>query len=125
MKEHRNAVINDKIIKESQYANNQLVSRFIFPYATSIGVSAFKDCRSLTHICFGFDLKSIDFGAFDGCIALKDIDFMVKDENDVISISEDAFRNTNQEITFNIPLFGNKSLEEYAKRHRFNINKIF
>ena len=115
-------IIKDKVIKEGQFCNNDM-ELALLPHATKICVGAFKDCIHLKKVQYGLDVDEIviEESAFEGCVNLLDIDFMTKATK--FDISEDAFKNLNQPITFHLPIGKNEYLEGYAKRHHFKVQK--
>lgn len=118
--------LKDHVIKEGQFENNQEIESVRFPNPVKIGIAAFKDCRSLKSIDFDFgdgDI-TIEAGAFDCCINLKDVYLMVKPETN-ITIDKDAFGNNEQQITFYVPAYKEvfKGLQEFAKLPNFKIKR--
>ena len=117
--------VYELVIKDFSYENNDdmiIVDAF---RAAHVGEGAFKDCTSLESIHFGYDIERICFGAFDNCVSLKDVWFNVHDENKIINIDEEAFRNCRPDITFHINALAinNKSLNQYANAHGFRVEK--
>ena len=66
---------------------------------TSIGMSAFKDCRGLTSVTIPNSVTSIGESAFSGCYGLKSITI----PNSVTSIGEAAFGNCSELTSITIP----------------------
>ena len=91
--------------------------------ALFVGSGAFKDCTSLTDVYFGYDISRISHGAFENCKTLKDVWFAIIDEDKIIEIADDAFRDCNQNITFHIfaTAIKNKYLNRYAHKHGFRV----
>ena len=124
--EKKHIVINEPVVKEGQFCNNQEIESVRLPNPVRICAGAFKDCRSLKSVGFDFgdgDI-TIEYGAFDCCINLKDIHLMLKPEVN-IKIDDEAFRNTDQQITFHVPAFKEvfKGLDEFARKHNYKIQK--
>ena len=118
--------LKDPVIKEGQFCNNQEIETVRLPNPVKVCAGAFKDCRSLksVHFDFGDGDVVIEYGAFDCCINLKDIHFMLKKEAH-IKIDDEAFRNTDQQITFHVPAFKEvfEGLEDFAKKHNYKIKR--
>lgn len=125
MKREKNTlIVKEKIIKEGQFENNPVVEEVDAFDVSVVGVAAFKDCINLKDVYFGPSIKIIDYGAFDCCISLTDVWFAILEENQVITISDDAFRNCDtSKITFHIfaSALKNKSLNEYAEKHGIRV----
>ena len=91
--------------------------------ALFVGNGAFKNCTSLTDVYFGFDISRISHGAFENCKSLKDVWFAIIDEDKIVEIADDAFRDCNQDITFHIfgTAINNKFLNKYARKHGYRV----
>ena len=125
MRNRTSLCVEEKVIEAGKYNANPVVERIHLNKITKIGVAAFKDCESLKEVVLD-EVTSllIDYGAFDNCQNLQDVHFILYGDHPVVEISEDAFRNIHHPITFHIPQFGNRSLEEFAKKHHFRIEKF-
>ena len=113
----------DLFIKQYSHKNDKELETAAIGDALFVGAGAFSNCESLTDVYFGFDISRISHGAFENCKSLKDVWFAIIDEDKIIEIADDAFRDCKQDITFHI--FGtginNKYLNRYAHKHHFRV----
>ncbi len=126
MEEDKTSItIEGPVVKEGQFCNNQEIEFVRLPNPVRVCAGAFKDCKSLRYVDFGSGNGDviIEKGAFDSCINLKDMVFILKKDTN-ITIDEEAFRNTNQVIAFHVPVESFKSLDEFAKSHNYKIKKV-
>ena len=116
--------VKDTFVKPGQYSNNQEIETVVATDTVAIlSGGAFKDCNNLKEVYFGLDITRIGNGTFDHCRFLSDVYFGITDENKIIEIADDAFRHCETQITFHIfasPLH-NPYLNEYARKHDFNV----
>ena len=110
-------------IKSDTHRGNKELETIGLENALFVGGGAFKDCTSLTDVYFGYDISRISHGAFENCKSLKDVWFAIIDEDKIIEIADDAFRDCNQNITFHIfaTAIKNKYLNRYAHKHGFRV----
>lgn len=115
--------VKDLVINKSGYENNINIREVEAADTVFVGAHAFKDCTSLEGIFFGYDISRISHGAFENCKALKDVWFAIIDEDKIVEIADDAFRDCNQDITFHIfaTAIKNKYLNRYARKHGFHV----
>ena len=115
----------EEIIKEKEYENNQDIELLFFKNATTIEKEAFKDCHHLKKVGFDSNLniskRVIESRAFANCYELKELHFLFKGPYDEIDIADDAFIGNKNRITFYVPVFGNKDVERYAKKHNYKV----
>ena len=76
----------------------------IITKATTIGASAFEDCRSLTSIEIPDSVASIGASAFNGCSGLTSIEI----PDSVTSIGKGAFSDCSNLISITLPFIGDK-----------------
>lgn len=115
--------VKDLVINKSGYENNINIREVEAADTVFVSANAFKDCTSLEGIFFGYDITRISHGAFENCKALKDVWFAIIDEDKIVEIADDAFRDCNQDITFHIfaTAIRNKYLNRYARKHGFRV----
>ena len=116
--------ITNPFIKGHAYEGNEEIEEVEAVDAVAIlSTGAFKNCTNLKDIYFGLDITRIGHGTFEGCTSLKDVWFAIIDEDKIIEIADDAFRDLTQPITFHIfaSAVKNKYLNEYAKKHGFKV----
>ena len=115
--------IKDLVINKYSYENNINIKEVEAADTVFVGAGAFKNCSSLESIFFGFDISRISHGAFENCKSLKDVWFAIIDEDKIVEIADDAFRDCNQNITFHIfaTAIKNKYLNRYAHKHGFRV----
>ena len=106
--------IKDLVINKYGYENNKNIKEVEAADTVFVGAGAFKDCSNL---------EGIFFGAFENCKSLKDVWFAIIDEDKIVEIADDAFRDCNQDITFHIfaTAIKNKYLNKYARKHGFRV----
>ena len=111
------------VINKYGYENNKNIREVEAGDTVFVGAGAFKDCSNLEGIFFGYDITRISHGAFENCKSLKDVWFAIIDEDKIVEIAEDAFRDCDQEITFHIfsTAIKNKYLNSYAHKHGFHV----
>ena len=103
---------------------DEKAEELLLPNAVIIGsFGAFKDWTSLKSVYFGPDITRIGAGTFDGCTSLTDVWFPLFDENKIVEIEDNAFRNCPNQITFHIfaSALKNKYLNAYARKHGFRV----
>ena len=115
--------VKDLVINKNSYENNINIREVEAADTVFVGANAFKNCTSLEGIFFGYDITRISHGAFENCKALKDVWFAIIDEDKIVEIADDAFRDCNQDITFHIfaTAIKNKYLNRYAHKHGFRV----
>jgi len=115
--------IKELVINKYSHEGDETLKTVGAADAVMVGAGAFRNCTNLTDIYFGYDISRISHGAFENCKSLKDVWFAIIDEDKIVEIAEDAFRDCDQEITFHI--FGsaikNKYLNSYARRHHYRV----
>ncbi len=115
----------EELIKEKEYENNQEIETLFFKNTKTIGKEAFKDCHQLKSVMFDLNLniskRVIESKAFANCYKLKEIHFLFKSPDDEIDIADDAFIGNGNRIIFYVPVFGNKDVERYVKKHNYKM----
>ena len=120
---NNNLLTNDLFIDRYSHQNNKDIKTVGAEKALFVGAGAFSNCDSLTDVYFGYDITRISHGAFENCKSLTDVWFAIIDEDKLIEIADDAFRDCPQQITFHIfaTAIKNKYLNNYAKKHNFRV----
>ena len=86
---------------------------------TSIGSSAFYDCRSLTSVVIGNSVTSIGSGAFQSCTSLTSVEI----GNSVTSIGEWAFYDCSSLTSVEIPN-SVTNIGDYAFDHCYSLSSV-
>ena len=122
----KNLDTKDLVIEKYSHEGDKELEEACTADAVFVGAGAFKDCTSLKGIFFGYDISRISHGAFENCKSLTDVWFAIIDENKIVEIAEDAFRDCEQPITFHIfaTAINNKHLNSYARRHHFHVESM-
>ena len=116
--------IEHEIINTTKYQGNKNIESLVLPSAFLISSnSVFSKCEKLKEVYFGLDITRIGNRAFAECPSLTDVYFGITDKNKIIEIAEDAFADSNKNITFHIfaSALNNRYLNDYARRHNFRV----
>ena len=114
--------IKDEIVTTDEFKNNKEIKKALFVNAKRIAPQGkFSGCENLEEVGFEIPISKIGSRSFADCKSLTDVWFAIVDENQKIEIAEDAFDGCEKKITFHIfaSALGNKSLNDYARRHGF------